>query len=194
MIVGLTGGIGSGKTTVGKMFCELGVPVYNSDDEAKRLMESSSEVKKAVKKLLGKEAYLGKRLNKIYISKLIFKNENLLAAINSIVHPAVRMDFLSWSKRQKYPYVIQEAAIIFEIGSQDLYDKIILVTAPSKMRLDRIMARDKASSKKSIKARMENQWDDSTKKAASHYVIENLDIELTRAEVLAVHHALLDHS
>jgi len=194
MIVGLTGGIGSGKTTVGKMFSELGVPVYNSDDEAKRLMEDSTEVKRAVKKLLGNEAYLGKKLNKPYISQLIFKNKNLLTAMNSIVHPAVRKDFLLWSQRQKYPYIIQETAIIFEIGSQDFYDKIILVTAPSEIRIDRIMARDKASSKKSIMARMENQWDDRSKKTVAHYVIENLDVERTRAEVLAVHNALLNYS
>jgi len=191
IIVGLTGGIGSGKSTVGEMFSELGVPVYNSDDEAKRLMETSSKVKNGIKELLGREAYLDKKLNKPYISHLIFEDKNLLAAMNSIVHPAVREDFLVWSKRQKTPYVIQEAAIIFEIGSQDFYDKIILVTAPVKVRIARIMARDEKTSRKNIKARMDNQLDDTTKKSASDYSIENLELEKTKAEVLKVHLALL---
>jgi len=194
IIVGLTGGIGSGKTTVGKLFSEHGVPVYNSDDEAKRIMEASSEVKMAIKELLGEKAYSGKKLNKTYISKRIFERKDVLEAMNSIVHPAVRKDFLSWSKRQKFPYVIQEAAIIFEIGSQDFYDEIILVTAPEKVRTSRILKRDGTSSKTSIQARMKNQWNDSVKRKASSYIIENLDLDDTRARVSEIHDALLDNS
>lgn len=193
MIVGLTGGIGSGKTTVGKMFSELGVPVYNSDDEAKKLMENSPEVKKAIIKLLGEEAYLDEKLNKTYISQLIFENENLLGKMNAIVHPAVRKHFKAWADRQKSPYVIQETALIFEIGSQDFYDKIILVTAPENARIDRIKARGGSNSKKSIRARMKNQWADTAKKKGSNYVIENHELERTKGEVLRVHLALLDN-
>lgn len=189
-LVGLTGGIGSGKTTVGGMFAELGVPVYNSDTEAKKLMETSMEVKKALKDLLGEKAYTGKRLNKTYISEQIFTTKSLLNSINSIVHPAVRKHFLEWASRQKTAYVIQEAAIIFEIGSQDFYDKTILVTAPENARIKRIKKRNSGVSTQDIKARIQNQWKDSEKIKLSNYVIENLDLKKTEAAVLKVHQAL----
>lgn len=192
--VGLTGGIGSGKTTVGKMFSELGVPVYNSDDQAKQLMETSKTVKKALKTLLGEAAYKNKRLNKTFISEQVFNDKSLLGKLNSIVHPAVRTHFLAWSKQQKAPYVIQEAAIIFEIGSQDFYDKTILVRAPENLRIERIMARDPQSSPTAIKARMQNQWEDARKIDTSDYVIENLDLKTTRRQVLNIHRAILDNS
>ncbi len=130
MLVGLTGGIGSGKTTVAQFFMALGVPVYNSDTEAKRLMETSEELKSAIKGILGEEAYDEQRLNKTHISQLVFNDRKLLNKLNGIVHPAVRTDFSTWAEQQKAPYVIQETALIFEIGSADFYDKIILVTAP----------------------------------------------------------------
>jgi len=189
--VGLTGGIGSGKTTVGKMFAELGVPVYNSDDQAKQLMETSPEVKKGLITLLGEAAYTDESLNKTFISQQVFNNKPLLRKLNSIVHPAVRIHFLEWAERQTMPYVIQEAAIIFEIGSQDFYDKIILVTAPESIRIDRIMKRNPENSPAAIKARMRNQWDDAQKIDASDYVIENIDLKTTERQVLSVHRDLL---
>jgi len=192
--VGLTGGIGSGKTTVGKMFTELGVPVYNSDDQAKQLMETSKTVKKALKTLLGEAAYKDKRLNKTFISEQVFNDKSLLGKLNSIVHPAVRTHFLAWSKQQKAPYVIQEAAIIFEIGSQDFYDKTILVTAPENLRIERIMDRDPQSSPTAIKARIQNQWEDARKIDASDFVIENHDLKTTERKVLNIHRAILDNS
>ncbi|WP_373518908.1 dephospho-CoA kinase [Pricia sp.] len=191
--VGLTGGIGSGKTTVAKMFAELGVPVYNSDDQAKKLMETSKAVKKALKKLLGEAAYSGERLNKTFISEQVFTDKSLLGKLNSIVHPAVRTHFSAWSKLQKTAYVIQEAAIIFEVGSQDFYDKIILVTAPENLRIERIMDRDPQSSPTTIKARMQNQWEDARKIDASDYIIENLDLKTTKRQVLNIHRALVEN-
>ncbi len=191
MIVGLTGGIGSGKTTVAKFFVELGVPVYNSDKEAKKLMKSSKKVKKAIIELLGENAYEGKRLNKIYISDKIFKNKSLLTELNSIVHPAVRKHFLRWTKRQDSPYVIQETAIIFENSGQDFYDKIILVTAPEEERIQRVMARS-GISKKAILARLKNQWLDIKKEPLSDYVIVNLKLTKTKIKVEEVHNAILD--
>jgi dephospho-CoA kinase len=191
MIVGLTGGIGSGKTTVAKFFVELGVPVYNSDKEAKKLMKSSKKVKKAIIELLGENAYKGKRLNKIYISDKIFKNKSLLTELNSIVHPAVRKHFLRWTKRQDSPYVIQETAIIFENSGQDFYDKIILVTAPEEERIQRVMARS-GISKNAILARLKNQWLDIKKEPLSDYVIVNLKLTKTKIKVEEVHNAILD--
>ena len=194
MIVGLTGGIGSGKTTVGEMFVKLGMPVYNSDTRAKKLMESSQELIQNIKELLGEKAYSGTTLNRKYIADLIFKNENLLEAMNGIVHPEVRKDFLLWSKQQKSSYVIQESALIFEIGAQDFYDCIILVTAPIDLRIARVRDRDKSESEKKIRERMGNQLSDATKTTGSDYVIENIDIEHTRQEVLKIHRSLLENS
>jgi dephospho-CoA kinase len=169
-IIGLTGGIGSGKTTVAKMFKELGVPVYNSDLRAKKLMNNSKEIKTAVINLLGKDSYELDSLNKKYIADKVFNNKELLQKLNAIVHPAVKNDFMAWVKRKKTPYVIQEAAILFENNSYTNFDKIILVKAPKEVRLERIMARDNGS-KEEILARMENQWDDSKKIPLSDYVI-----------------------
>ena len=145
MIVGLTGGIGSGKTTVANFFKELNIPVYNSDKAARKLMKRSKKVKKAIIDLLGENAYDGKKLNKTYISDKIFNNESLLEELNAIVHPAVRKHFLKWVKKQNAPYVIQETALIFENRSEDFYDRIILVIAPKIQRMQRVSRRDSIS-------------------------------------------------
>ena len=193
MIVGLTGGIGSGKSTVAKMFKKLGVPVYNSDKKAKNLMKSSKKLRASIKALLGEDAYYGKKLNKAYIADKIFQDKSLLNKLNGIVHPAVRKDFIAWTKKQHAAYVIQEAAIIFENGLHEFYDKIILVTAPEKLRLKRVLEREGAS-KPDILARMGNQWHDTRKIKLSDYVIENLVLEDTILKVKEVHKLLLNHS
>ena len=189
--VGLTGGIGSGKTTVALMFSDLGIPVYYSDREAKRLMVENPEVRKAIVQLLGEKAFLGQRLNKTYISQRVFNDRPLLEKLNSIVHPAVRTDFLKWIKLQQTPYVVQETALIFEIGSQNFYDKIVLVVAPENIRIDRILERDPKSNRERIVARMRNQRNDFKKIKLSDYVIENLDLSRTRADVLRIHQELM---
>lgn len=193
MIVGLTGGIGSGKTTVANFFVELGVPVYNSDIEAKILMTSSKQVKKSIIELLGKQAYKSKRLNKTYISKQIFNDKSLLIKMNAIVHPAVRKDFLRWVKEQKAPYVIQETALIFENANQDFYDAIILITAPVEQRLERVVSRDDTT-KKSVLSRLKNQLNDDQKIPLADYVLENTELPKTRTKVKAIHDALLNNS
>jgi len=189
--VGLTGGIGSGKTTVARLFTELGVPVYNSDNRAKELMESSPQVKKALKALFGNQAYTGEGLNKAFISEQVFNDESLLKKLNSIVHPAVRKDFLAWTEIQDTEYVIQEAAIIFEIGTADFYDQIILVIAPENIRKERVLKRNPETSLASIEARMQNQWKDERKIDVSDYVIQNLDLKDTEQQVLDIHRDLL---
>lgn len=193
IIVGLTGGIGSGKSTVAGFFVELGVPVYNSDEEAKKLMTSSKNVKKAIIELLGKKAYKGKKLNKKFISEKIFNDRSLLNKMNGIVHPAVQEHFLTWAKKQKAPYVIQETALIFENAKQGFYDFIILVTAPEEQRLERVIIRD-GSSKKAVSDRLKNQLSDAEKIPYSDFVLENIELPKTRLEVEEVHNALLDHS
>lgn len=192
MVVGLTGGIGSGKTTVGNFFVELGVPVYNSDLKAKQLMVSSKQVKKEIKKLLGKDAYKGKKLNKTFISDKIFNDSFLLQEMNEIVHPAVRDDFIVWAKTQNAPYVIQETALIFENSAHDFYDKIVLVTAPQGIRIQRVAIRDGVSKKK-ISERIDNQLSDAKKTPLADFVIANTALEKTKLKVEEVHTALLEY-
>lgn len=192
MIVGLTGGIGSGKTTVANFFKDLGVPVYNSDQEARKLMRTSKKLKKAIIELLGENAYTGKKLNKTYISDKIFNSEKLLQNLNSIVHPAVRTHFLKWKKKQEAPYVIQETALIFENKAQAFYDKIILVVAPEPQRIQRVSARDSISEYQ-VESRLKNQLKDDQKIPFSHFVIENVDLAKTQRKVVEVHKALLDY-
>lgn len=190
MIVGLTGGIGSGKSTVAKMFEELGVPVYDSDKEAKKLMMASAEVKSKIQDLLGKNAYIDGSLNRSYIAGRVFKNPELLEKLNGIVHPAVRIHFLEWAKKQKVPYVIQETALIFENGAQDKYDRTILVTAPAKTRIQRVVDRDNVG-EQAVVDRMKNQLNDEKKQNLAHYLIENLNLDRTKQRVNELHLKLL---
>lgn len=193
MVVGLTGGIGSGKSTVAKMFTALGVPVYNSDLEAKRLMQSSGKVRTAILDLLGEGAYEGKKLNTAFIANKVFGDRELLGRLNGIVHPAVRDHFLDWAKKQKAPYVIQEAAIIFENGNQNNYDRIILVKAPEELRIQRVIERD-GSTREEVLLRMRNQWGDAQKEALSHYVLQNEHLGETERQVVQIHHLILKES
>lgn len=192
MIVGLTGGIGSGKSTVAKFFKALGVPVYDSDAQAKRLMKSSKKIRKKIIALLGEEAYQDKALNKPFIAKLVFGDEELLEKLNGIVHPAVRKHFLKWYQKQTHPYVVQETALLFENKSSDFYDKIILVTAPINTRITRVMSRDN-SSEEQVMARIKNQLEDTVKIELSNYIIENINLEETKDKVIALNKALLEY-
>ena len=192
MIVGLTGGIGSGKSTVGKLLEELGVPVYNSDIEAKRLMNKSKVLRKDIVGLLGEESYVNDQLNRPYIAKKVFNDKALLDKLNGIVHPAVRKHFLRWAKKQQKPYVVQETALLFENGMQDFYDKIVLVTAPKNIRIERIIARD-GSTRQEILERMDNQLADRIKSPLSDYVLENIEYDKTKSKVKALNIALLGY-
>ena len=193
MIVGLTGGIGSGKSTVARFFEELGIPVYDSDGKAKQLMIASKDVKKAIIQLLGKKAYKEKKLNKKYISKKIFTDDSLLKKMNGIVHPAVKKDFLAWVKEQNAPYVIQETALIFENSKQDFYDFIILIITPVDMRIERVMNRD-GISKEEVLNRLKNQLDDAEKIPLSHCVLENTTLAKTKLKVEELHKLLLNNN
>lgn len=190
MTVGLTGGIGSGKSTVAGIFKDLGVPVYNSDEEAKKLMNSSKKLKRAIIELLGEEAYKGKKLNRAFIANRVFTDTDLLSELNALVHPAVKAHFLRWAKKQKAPYVIQEAAILFENGSYKNYDKMILVRAPEKARIARLIERD-GTTRAQIRARMKNQWKDAEKSKFSDFIIDNIDLEKAKSEVSRIHRQLV---
>lgn len=190
MLVGLTGGIGSGKSTVAEMFRDLDVPVYDSDLEAKQLMVTSMEMRQSILDLFGDEAYKGESLNRKYIADQVFKNTELLKKLNGIVHPAVRKHFLEWMEQQSAPYVIQETALIFENGVQDQYDATILVTAPLNVRLERVMKRDNTT-EQAVMDRMKNQMDDNQKIDLAQFCIENMDLDTTREKVNQLHHKLL---
>ena len=192
-IIGLTGGIGSGKTTVAKMFEELGVPIYNSDLEAKKLMHSSKTIRKKLVDLFGETAYQEGKLNRTYLAQSVFNDPELLKRLNKIVHPVVRKHFVKWSETQNAPYVIQETALLFENDAQGLYDKVILVTAPTEVRIKRLLERDNAT-REEILARMNNQLEDSKKLPLADYVIENIDLEKTSAKVDEIHSRILDFS
>ena len=137
-VVGLTGGIGSGKTTVANYFRELGVPVYISDTEAKRLMNGSKKVREKIVALFGLKAYENGELNRKHISSKVFSDKEKLEALNRIVHPAVRADFQLWKQGQQAPYVVYEAAILFEQGGNRSCDFTILVTADREKRIARL--------------------------------------------------------
>jgi dephospho-CoA kinase len=190
MVVGLTGGIGSGKTTVSAMFSNLNVPVYNSDTEAKLLMVNSKLLRKKIKALLGKESYVKKVLNRKYIADRVFGNPELLAELNKIVHPAVREHFIAWMAKQHVAYIIQETALIFENSTPSNYDKIILVTAPEGIRIQRVLQRNDISAEK-VKERIANQWTDIEKAKQSDFIILNVDLKKTQIKVLEIHNQLL---
>jgi len=189
LLVGLTGGMGSGKTTVAGMFSELGVPVYNSDREARRLMEQSAAIRERITGLLGEEAYHGSIPDREFIAGIVFGAPGLLKKLNAIIHPEVRKDFKSWAKRQRAPYLIQEAAVLFENGSYQKFDRIIMVSAPREERIRRIRERD-GLSRQAIEARMANQWEDSRKAPLADFIIQNLDLVHTREEVNRIHREL----
>lgn len=189
-VVGLTGGIGSGKSTVAKMFAKLEVPIYIADDEAKKLMHEDVEVKNQIVALLGEESYVDDQLNRTYIADLVFNDKKLLEKLNAIVHPAVANHFLSWKNTQESNYVIKEAAILFENGGYKKCDYTILVTAPEEMRINRVMKRDHTKKSKVLE-RLKNQWTDIEKIPLADFVIKNTDLEKTRLQVTKIHNKLI---
>lgn len=171
-IIGLTGGIGSGKSTIGKWFVEKGIPVYDSDSEAKILMDENEELKQKLTELLGEETYSEGIYNRSYVASKVFQNAELLKKLNSIVHPAVFQHFNDWVKQQKSPFLVKEAAILFESGSYKNCDKIISVVADEEHRIQRVKKRD-GLPEQQILARIQNQWTDQQRIEKSDFVIHN---------------------
>ncbi|SFN32608.1 dephospho-CoA kinase [Salegentibacter flavus] len=191
MVVGLTGGIGSGKTTVANFFRELGIPVYIADEAGKRLMLSSEEIKKEVRELFGEQAYPGDEPDRKYIASQVFNDSEKLEALNNIIHPAVAADFQRWLSRQNAPYIIYEAAILFESGGNEKCDRTILVTAPHDEKIKRLQFRDNSEIEE-IEARMANQWSDEKKLKLADFQIKNTDLALTKSQVEELHEILLN--
>ncbi len=189
-VIGLTGGIGSGKTTVSNMFKDLGIPVYIADVEAKKLMNTSKDVKQKIISLFSPKAYENNELNRSYIATKIFNDASYLKKMNAIIHPKVAKHFKKWMQKQTSPYVIKEAAIIFEHNMQAQYDAIITVIAAAEVRIDRILKRDKTTKDK-VLAIMKHQLDDEEKAKMSDFVIVNDKLEHTKEQVLNVHNSIL---
>jgi dephospho-CoA kinase len=186
IVVGLTGGVGSGKTTIAKQFNALGIPVYIADDEAKKLMHTSKIIKRKLFQLFGENAYVNGELNKPFIAKVIFNDKRYLELMNAIVHPKVAKHFSRWLTKQKSPYVIKESAILFESGSYKQCDLIILVTAPKALKIKRLLQRDNTTKDK-IKAIMNNQLPDAETKKRSDYIIVNDTLENAKVQVDKIH-------
>ena len=170
--IGLTGGIGTGKTTVAKEFEAMGVPVYYADDRAKEIMQKDPEIKAQIMSLFSKKAYKDNSLNTRYISGIVFENPNLLKKLEKIVHPAVRKDFCIWVKKQKADYIIVENAILHKTGMDQLVDFVVTVTANETERLKRLKKRD-GKTETALKKIIKNQ--DSTNKLLkkTNYILEN---------------------
>jgi dephospho-CoA kinase len=170
--IGLTGGIGSGKTTVSKILVKNGIPVYDSDSNAKLLMNSSNEIKKLIINHFGKLSYTNNKLNNKYISKIIFNNPVEMNRINSLIHPFVHDNFNKWKNNFSSKYVIFESAIIFETGSYEKFDFNILVLSDIEKRIKRVINRD-FSSEDDVLTRIKSQWIDDKKIPFADYVIKN---------------------
>ena len=184
--IGITGGIGSGKTLVSGVFQKLGAPTYNADDRAKWLMNNNTKIIIKVIDLFGPEAYISGELNRSLIAKQVFKNTSLLAKLNAVVHPIVFDDFDEWYEAQTYPYVLKEAALLFESGSYRDLDAIITVDAPLEIRLKRASIRDQKSEDE-IKGRIKNQYPNEIKVKAADFVINNDGITPVLPQLLKLH-------
>ena len=181
-IIGLTGGIGSGKSTVSKILLSHKIPVYDSDSRAKYLMNSSLELKNEIIENFGKNSYINNKLDKNYISDIIFNNKFKMNKINLLVHPFVYQDFNKWKKNIFSKYVFFESALIFETGSYKTNDFNILVGSDINERIKRVVKRD-CLNKKDVLIRIKNQWNDKKKIPLSDYVIKNISFDQTEKEV-----------
>jgi dephospho-CoA kinase len=174
--IGLTGGIGSGKTTIAQILEAMSYPVYYSDERAKQLCNHDERIRNQLISLFGVDAYDQNELNRIFLSEQIFKNPSLRKQVNDIIHPVVREDFTLWSTNQSSSLVFNEAAILFETGAYKQFDAVILVCAPLRKRIERVMLRD-LMDQESVERRIDSQWTDEQKRPLSSFCIENDGIQ-----------------
>ena len=185
MKVGITGGIGSGKSTVCRLFAQRGIAVYDSDREAKRLMTEDGALRADITARFGAESYVDGVLNRRYLASRVFSDAQALADLNALVHPVVRSDFASWAERQAGPYVILESAILFEAGLEGAVDRTVAVLAPLELRLSRTCRRD-GCDEEAVRRRMAAQLDDDTLRDRADYAVVNIfesDLEPAVAEL-----------
>jgi dephospho-CoA kinase len=192
--IGITGGIGSGKSLVCKIFCQLGVPVYDADSHAKELMTTDGILVSQIKKEFGDLAYNPDgALNRLYLAEHVFRSENRLAILNALVHPRVGVDFESWVKKHdSHRYVLKEAALLFEANTASLLDKIIVVSAPLSIRTKRILNRDPHRTVEQVQAIVEKQMPEDKKMELADYIIVNDETKLVIPQVLALHQTFVN--
>ena len=171
-LIGITGGIGAGKSIICSIIHATGYPVFYSDKAAKEILNSNGDVKTKIREIFGVEAYKNEELNRPFIAQKIFTDQNLLTAINNVVHPAVRQSFSNWAEKQTTTLVFNEAAILFETGAYKLYDATVLVTAPEAIRIERVMKRDHISAE-AVHKRINKQWPDAEKENLADHVLIN---------------------
>ena len=188
--VGVTGGIGSGKSTVTRMLESMGVAVYLSDDRAKELMAHDGSLRERIAARFGADAYVDGELNRRYLSERVFSNGEELAALNAIVHPAVMDDFNRWAEEQESPYVVIESAILFEAGLEGRVDCVVSVLAPRELRIERAMARDGVV-REDVERRIANQMSDDERTNRSKYAIVNIILEELEEDVEQLHRRLV---
>jgi dephospho-CoA kinase len=189
--IGLTGGIGSGKTTVAQIFNVLGIPVYSSDDAAKRLMNEDEDLKKKIIESFGKESYQNGELNRKYVANEAFSDPKKIKLLNSMVHPATIKDASAWMEKQNAPYVIKEAALIFESGSDQFLDYVIGVKSPLNLRIERTMKRNNVTAEE-VASRMKLQMDEVEKMNRCDFIIVNDEKEMLIPQVLSLHQKFLE--
>ncbi|MXV52500.1 dephospho-CoA kinase [Pedobacter sp. HMF7647] len=188
--IGITGGIGSGKTTVCKFFEILGIPVFYADTAAKQVMDSDLLLKSGLIDAFGKDVFNHDGLNRKHLANIVFNDKGKLQLLNSLVHPAVFRSFDAWVAGQNAPYVLKEAALLFESGSYKACDETILVKAPLELKLKRVIKRDSISAEE-VKARMDRQMSDQEKAKLSGHLIINDELNLVIPQVLSLHHYFL---
>lgn len=190
MKLGVTGGIGSGKTTVCKVFKILGIPVFSTDPEASEIMNTDAEIISKINLIAGKNLYPGGILDRRKLATLIFNDSSLLRKVNSLVHPIVSEHFRKWEMEQSAPYVIMEAAILFESGASKLVDKILTVVAPEEERISRVIGRNQLT-KDQVMERIRNQMNDEERMILSDYIIYNSENDMILPAILEIHKEIL---
>ena len=188
--IGITGGIGSGKTYVASVFQSLGIPIFNADIQAKKIMTYSGKLRKLVKEEFGNDIYKDADLNKEKLSSIVFSNSDKLQKLNSLVHPIIKEEFNNWCNSQTSPYVIKEAAILFESKSHLGLDAVICVSASLELRKKRLLKRENYTEKE-IQNRIENQIRQEDKEKQSDYIIVNDEKDLLLPQIIKIHEELL---
>jgi len=184
-IIGLTGGIGSGKSTIANFFKEFGLPVYIADDEARRIMDTQYIVNQ-IKHVFGNAIFDNEILDRAKLADIVFNDSDQLSKLNGIIHPAVKKDFNEWLiKHNEYSHVVYEAAILFESGRYKDCDIVITVSAPEKTRIDRVVKRDNTTTEQ-VLSRIKMQWKDEERESKSDFVIPNENLKIAKEEVLKI--------
>ena len=184
--IGITGGIGSGKSTVCRVFSVMGIPVFEADKVARKLMDTDEEIHEKLVRLFGTAVYLpDQTVNRKYLAGIVFKDPSLLTKLNEIVHPVVRKTFFDWCEKQESPYIIHEAAILFESGFYKMMDKTITVVTSEDERIHRVMKRD-GITMELVKERIKNQWSDEERIKLADFVIGNNDDQLIIPQIIEI--------